>query len=1090
MADGGQSDGRTRVAVLGGGVGGITAAWELTATPELRDRFEVTVHQLGWRIGGKGASGRNAAHGNRIEEHGLHLWFGFYDNAFRLMRDAYEELGRPKGAPLAGFTDAFKGCDQLVLYDRIGSDWHAHAFDVPRNYLRPGDAAELPTFWEMADTACAWALGRWRTLDAERPDLKPAEPPAHFTPAWFGDLAREVAADLLRLELAGAEHLLQLAHSLARTRARQTDAGHAEQAGHPWFLSRLLGGFRDWLWAHVVAERCEDDPDLRFYFTILDLLASTAIGVVEDGVLDRGWDAINGEEWSDWLRRHGAKELTLGRIPEERSPVLRAVYDVAFGYPEGDISKANVAAGTATNDLMRLVFSFRGHLMYKMQAGMGDTVFSPLYEVLKRRGVRFEFFHAVTNLGLAADAARVDEIEFVQQVEVAGEEYAPLVDVEGLPCWPSEPIWDQLPDGDRLRERGVDFEGEANPLGREPATLRLGVDFDEVVLGIPVGALRPLCGELIEVDELFAKAIETAVTVQTQAFQLWMKKPSADLGWAHSPNSVAGCYVEPMDTYCDMSHLLSRESWGDDGAVESIGYFCGVLGHREGETAEEASERVRTGAVSFLERDLSVLWPGAGSGSEPPFEWDLVADAEERGGPERFGSQYWRANLSGSERYVLTPAGSVEHRLPSDRSGFENLVLAGDWTKNGIDGGCVEAAAISGMQAARSLIGIERPITGEKYGWLQPNATQLPPYVEYGGRATSGGPFLSTGGKLRSFLLEGDKERIADLVDRLLNIPAGPGVDYRAVGSKVLLMIGGFEHVSSMASPFDRWGTVQEIMASFWVPVVAGHDRGDVFEADRLGFALPYVFVDNPMSYLGGRETYGYAKTMARFDPVDGIGEQQRMETFGGNFGRDEGAAWHPFLELTASGPGSDRGGLETIEGVAGLAAHLSSGLLERDGQGEVILPGLRLASSLVDDMLAGRMMRQVFLKQFRDAADGNRACYQSVVEAPVDVKRLVMRRSERDWDLTIHNLDSHPIEHELGVTSQRAQLALVGELDMVVEVGHEVGRIAAPAAGTHANGVAWTERIASVHGLADLISDAARLAHRELSALGRLKWW
>ena len=94
------------------------------------------------------------------------------------------------------------------------------------------------------------------------------------------------------------------------------------------------------------------------------------------------------------------------------------------------------------------------------------------------------------------------------------------------------------------------------------------------------------------------------------------------------------------------------------------------------------------------------------------------------------------------------------------------------------------------------------------------------------------------------------------------------------------------------------------------------------------------------------------------------------------------------FLELTASGPGSDRGGLEAIEGVAGLAAHLSGGMLERDAQGEVILPGLRLASSLVDDMLAGRMMRQVFLKQFRDAADGNRACYQSVVEAPVDVKR------------------------------------------------------------------------------------------------------
>ena len=50
-----------KVAILGGGVGGMTAAFELTATPELRERYDVTVYQLGWRLGGKGASGRNAA---------------------------------------------------------------------------------------------------------------------------------------------------------------------------------------------------------------------------------------------------------------------------------------------------------------------------------------------------------------------------------------------------------------------------------------------------------------------------------------------------------------------------------------------------------------------------------------------------------------------------------------------------------------------------------------------------------------------------------------------------------------------------------------------------------------------------------------------------------------------------------------------------------------------------------------------------------------------------------------------------------------------------------------------------------------------
>ncbi|MET0973811.1 MAG: FAD-dependent oxidoreductase, partial [Thermoleophilaceae bacterium] len=82
------------IAVLGGGVGGLTAAYHLTATPQLRERHSVTVYQLGWRLGGKGASGRNRSRNNRIEEHGLHVWGGFYENAFRLIRQCYAELPR------------------------------------------------------------------------------------------------------------------------------------------------------------------------------------------------------------------------------------------------------------------------------------------------------------------------------------------------------------------------------------------------------------------------------------------------------------------------------------------------------------------------------------------------------------------------------------------------------------------------------------------------------------------------------------------------------------------------------------------------------------------------------------------------------------------------------------------------------------------------------------------------------------------------------------------------------------------------------------------------------------------------------------
>jgi uncharacterized protein with NAD-binding domain and iron-sulfur cluster len=96
----------------------------------------------------------------------------------------------------------------------------------------------------------------------------------------------------------------------------------------------------------------------------------------------------------------------------------------------------------------------------------------------------------------------------------------------------------------------------------------------------------------------------------------------------------------------------------------------------------------------------------------------VLSDPARGGGAARLGSQYFRANTIGSERYVLTPAGRVAHRLAAEKSGVENLVLAGDWTSNGIDGGCVEAAMTSGMQAARALIGHTRSFTGESPTWL------------------------------------------------------------------------------------------------------------------------------------------------------------------------------------------------------------------------------------------------------------------------------------------------------------------------------------------------------------------------------------
>ena len=46
----------------------LTCAFEITDAPDWQDQYDVTVYQLGWRLGGKGASGRGKD--GRIEEHG------------------------------------------------------------------------------------------------------------------------------------------------------------------------------------------------------------------------------------------------------------------------------------------------------------------------------------------------------------------------------------------------------------------------------------------------------------------------------------------------------------------------------------------------------------------------------------------------------------------------------------------------------------------------------------------------------------------------------------------------------------------------------------------------------------------------------------------------------------------------------------------------------------------------------------------------------------------------------------------------------------------------------------------------------------
>ncbi|HJV63314.1 MAG TPA: NAD(P)-binding protein, partial [Albitalea sp.] len=364
-----------KIAILGGGVGAMTAAFYLTDQPGWQNQREITVYQMGWRLGGKGASGRNAALGQRIEEHGLHIWFGFYDNAFKTIQRAYDLLDRPEGAPLRTWRDAFKEQHFITLTEFVGGECRLWPIDTPPMPGEPGQGDEKLDLWRIALTAYEWIKQWLETLCTEH--AHPAEPARALSAergagSWLHGLAQRMEHEVEVL-YADASACLDALHACAKELA-----GNLGRDGDHRLQAASLQGLREWA-RHGFGTRAEAQgvaDELRRLYICADLALTALIGMYEDGVFTHGFDVINGEDFRAWLARHGANQtLTVDSAP------VRGFYDLVFAYEDGDFARPNIEAGTMLRGMMRVAFDYHGAIMWKMQAGMGDVVFTPLYEL-------------------------------------------------------------------------------------------------------------------------------------------------------------------------------------------------------------------------------------------------------------------------------------------------------------------------------------------------------------------------------------------------------------------------------------------------------------------------------------------------------------------------------------------------------------------------------------------------------------------------------------------------------------------------------------------------------------------------------------
>lgn len=638
-----------KVAILGGGMASLAAAWELANTKTAQ--FEITVYQQDHLLGGKGAAVRHKLPGGqeRIEEHGIHILFGFYTELMGMLEKAYAAAPESDAwGTLPHFSDALSPNDWAFLAEEYPGDGNwckPWAIQFPQLPGQPWDGKGATNLQTLFNRLLTWLIDLAEVLDAAIP--KPVGPPLSLMSGMVKFLLSQSGIVLNQPASPVGNALTKFAEDLLRA---------------AWKLAKPLLGI---------------DAVRRSWIGIY--LAGTVLrGLLTSGILvSRDFESINDQDFRDWLA--AVDPFQPGEVPPRlswASPPVVALYDVVFS------RSTTFAAGVMLRDALELVLGYRGHLSYRMNGSMGEVVFSPLYLALLKKGVKFEFFHKLTRIEVANHGAGpvVDKLHFEQRPAPS---FAPLVKAagSGAPAWPREPA--------------------STPQSAESRDLQRGVDFHVAVLGIGIGEFdaddpNNVVFEVCQHSPGFKAMVKAVGTAATQAAQLWLDKSVSDLGWPHGPQDgpMYISYARPMNSWADMTHLLKYESWSNPPQVSpaSLAYFADELLPNEGTDADH----IKVNARNWLDAEAGRVWP--------KFAFDDLNDPAGSTGQQRLDCHYFRANTEGTDRYTLSEKGTIHQRLKAHESGLRNLALAGDWVLNRLNAGSVEAATLAGVAAGRAII--------------------------------------------------------------------------------------------------------------------------------------------------------------------------------------------------------------------------------------------------------------------------------------------------------------------------------------------------------------------------------------------------
>lgn len=294
----------------------------------------------------------------------------------------------------------------------------------------------------------------------------------------------------------------------------------------------------------------------------------------------------------------------------------------------------------------------------------------------------------------------------------------------------------------------------------------------------------------------------------------------------------------------------------------------------------------------------------------------------------------------------------------------------------------------------------------------------LPRYVERGGDIVAPAPYTARAARTYAFILPADRATIDALLARSFREPSGGAVDIQALGPFVFLTASRIGSLRPSNPPHRDYGQASEIEIAVWVP---GVDVG----RNQMVWFHPYMFVDQHLALAAGREVYGFPKQLGTIGiagdaarPVSITLEVVAIE----RFGADAWAEPHDLVGIWRgeSPPPPPLGPFDTE--AAALDAFAER--LEATDVGPAFsgMPGvgrlgemLQLILRLVRDTAAGRMP-MMFLKQFRDAVEPDRACYQKIIEARTRRLKFHDFGFLGEYTVTIKDLASEPLRTDLGL--------------------------------------------------------------------------